>query len=68
MEYVDSILLHQGWEASRTCNIILLKGKGRAFCAGGDVVGTDALFCTTTIDLMRDTRNGEARSGSRKAA
>jgi hypothetical protein len=29
----------QGWEASQTCSIVLLKGEGRAFCAGGDVVG-----------------------------
>lgn len=29
----------QGWESSVTCDIVVFKGEGRAFCAGGDVVG-----------------------------
>lgn len=31
--------LLEGWEDSRTCNMVILKGEGRGFCAGGDVVG-----------------------------
>lgn len=33
----------QAWEESDQVNAILLKGVGRALCAGGDVKGTYAL-------------------------
>jgi 3-hydroxyisobutyryl-CoA hydrolase len=29
--------LHQEWEKSQLANVIVIKGAGRAFCAGGDV-------------------------------
>ncbi|KAI8970052.1 ClpP/crotonase-like domain-containing protein [Mycotypha africana] len=38
MEMVDIIYPHlKAWEVDETAKIILMKGRGRAFCAGGDV-------------------------------
>jgi len=49
---IDSIYpLLQSWEGSKSCNLIILKGEGRAFCAGGDVVA-----------LTENARNPETRS------
>jgi len=38
-EMIDAIKpLLEGWENSQSCNLVVFKGEGRAFCAGGDVV------------------------------
>ncbi|POY76578.1 hypothetical protein BMF94_0167 [Rhodotorula taiwanensis] len=43
----------ENFEASELANIILIKGNGKHFCAGGDVV-----FITKTLDDPKTWRNG----------
>lgn len=44
----------QNFEASDLANVILIKGNGKHFCAGGDVVCTSA-FCAARGSSPVDT-------------
>lgn len=49
-----SPLYLKSWRKSELCGVILGRGTGRAFCAGGDVASELNLFIPVSLDLNED--------------
>jgi 3-hydroxyisobutyryl-CoA hydrolase len=61
---VKSFEFFKEWSASDLCGIIVARGVGRAFCAGGDVaselsfkLGIEELHSNPIIDVIKDAEN-----------
>ncbi|KAK1400691.1 3-hydroxyisobutyryl-CoA hydrolase-like protein 1, mitochondrial [Heracleum sosnowskyi] len=46
--------LYESWEENPDIGLVVLKGRGRAFCAGGDIVGVRRLITKGDLEAIKD--------------
>jgi len=58
------------WNESSLCGLVVGKGVGRAFCAGGDVAGKRLLYsgCRPRVNMRPDVIANAADEGTRHKA